>query len=63
MGRDFANRVATRIKEQHWKEKSECMELNFWDCGTQWRNLAQMDCTMINGNWPFLLKCGMFSTQ
>ena len=38
MSRDFANRVATRIGEKRWKEKSDCVELRFlglWDTVAQ----------------------------
>ena len=53
MGRDFANRVATRIKEQHWKEKSECMELNFLGL---WDTVAQFGANGLhNDQWQLAI--------
>ncbi|QPS84755.1 MULTISPECIES: T6SS phospholipase effector Tle1-like catalytic domain-containing protein [Delftia] len=53
MGRDFANRVATRIKEQHWKEKSECMELNFLGL---WDTVAQFGANgRLNDQWQLAI--------
>jgi RHS repeat-associated protein len=53
MSRDFANRVATRIKEQHWKEKSECMELRFLGL---WDTVAQFGATgRLNDQWQLAI--------
>ena len=53
MGRDFANRVATRIKEQHWKKESACVGLNFLGL---WDTVAQFGANGLhNDQWQLAI--------
>ena len=53
MGRDFANRVATRLQEQAWGAKTECVELRFMGL---WDTVAQFGLNGVaNTDWQLAI--------